>query len=110
MKKFTYMLLGLNTITLAAHCSRAGLGLLSILVLLIPFVLFHKNKISIQIVQVFMVLAGAEWIRTTLHFVSQRMDTGEPWLRLAIILWIVVVAAFGSAFLLNGGQFKDIYK
>ncbi len=107
MKKITYILIALNSITLAAHFSRTGLDFLGGLVLLIPFIMLYKRNISIQIVQVLMVFAGAEWIRTTVHFVSQRMDSGEPWLRLAIILGIVVVAAFGSAFLLNRGQFKD---
>lgn len=110
MKKLTFFLIGINFITFAAHFSRAGMGLLSILVLILPFILLYKKKISLQIVQAVMVLAGIEWIRTAYQYITQRMDTGEPWLRLSMILSVVIISAFWSAFLLNCDQIKDTYK
>ncbi len=101
MKIFTYTLIGFNSIAFSAHLSRVGLNGLAIILLAIPFVLFYKNKISIQIVQVYMIIAGIEWIRTMVSFIIKRIELNQPWLRLAVILGFVSILAFVSVFLLK---------
>ena len=39
-------------------------------------------------------LAGIEWIRTTIYYVRIRIENGESWFRLAIILGIVALLNF----------------
>ncbi len=110
MKKFTFFLVGINFITLAAHFSRAGMGLLSLVVLVLPFVLLYKKRISLQIIQAVMILAGIEWIRTTFNYIATRMDAGEPWFRLLIILSVVSMACFYTVYLLGCQSMKKNYE
>ncbi|MCD4795772.1 MAG: hypothetical protein K8R49_01190, partial [Candidatus Cloacimonetes bacterium] len=79
---------------LAAHFGRANLLILQIVSILIPFFLFWKTKIAAIIIQACLMMAGIEWIRTTVYYTRIRIENGEPWLRLAIILGSVAVLNF----------------
>ncbi len=111
MKKFMYFLIGINFITLAAHCSRAGIPLiLSLVVLAIPFILLYKKRISVRIIQAIMVLAGFEWIRTAYSYILQRMESGDSWIRLMMIIGFVSIFCFWSVYLLNSKSIVSDYK
>ena len=82
----------LCSLLMAAHLFRANLLILMIISLLIPFALIIKSKISLRIVQITLVIYSLEWIRTMISYVAERIENGDNWLRLAIILSVVALA------------------
>ncbi|MDP8202517.1 MAG: hypothetical protein P9M11_10320 [Candidatus Tenebribacter burtonii] len=78
--------------------------------LLIPFILFWKNKISARAVQIFLILYGFEWIRTLIYYARIREEKGEDWLRLAIILGVVALLNFATALVFRTKTMKERYE
>ena len=79
---------------MAAHLSRANMIVLMVISLLFPFILFWKSKISARAIQIVLVLFGLEWIRTLIYYARIRIENGEDWLRLALILGAVAIFNF----------------
>jgi hypothetical protein len=57
-----------------------------------------------------LLLAGIEWIRTTIYYTRIRIEIGEPWLRLAIILGAVAVLNFATILVFRSKLMKEKYK
>jgi hypothetical protein len=95
---------------LVAHFGRANLLILQIISILIPFLLFWKTKIAVIIIQVCLLLAGIEWIRTAVYYARIRIENGEPWLQLAIILGSVAVLNFVTVLILRTKLIKKRFK
>ena len=49
-----------------------------------------------RILQVVLFVGGLEWIRTLFINIASRSDTGEPWMRMALILGAVALFTWGS--------------
>jgi len=94
---------------LAAHFGRANLFTLQIVVLVIPFLLFWKNKIAAGIVQICLILGSFEWIRTLIYYARIRVENDEPWLRLSIILGLVAILTFATALIFRSKYMKERY-
>jgi uncharacterized membrane protein HdeD (DUF308 family) len=94
---------------MAAHLYRGSMFILMAISLLIPFILIWKSKISARILQLFFVLFGLEWIRTLVILVDVRMENGEDWMRMAIILGIVALLNFLSLLVFRSNRLKKIY-
>ncbi len=92
---------------LAAHFGRANLLILQIFSILIPFLLFWKTKIVAIIIQSCLILAGIEWIRTAVYYARIRIENGEPWLRLAIIIGSVVILNFATIVVFRTKSMKE---
>jgi len=60
--------------------------------------------------RLFLVIAALEWIRATIVFASQRMDLGEPWIRLVIILSAVTLFTLLSSFLFQNKTLVQKYQ
>ena len=97
-------------VLLAAHFGRANLLILQIISILIPFLLFWKTKIVAIIIQTCLMLAGIEWIRTTVYYARIRIENGEPWLRLAIILGSVAVLNFATVLVFRTKSMRERYR
>jgi len=82
---------------LAAHFFRADQVVLAAISLAFPLLLFLKEAWIVQLIQVALLLGSIEWIRTLVIFVQQRIDFGQPWTRLAIILGSVALFTALSA-------------
>ena len=95
---------------LAAHFGRANLFILQIISILIPFLLFWKTKVTAFVIQACLMLAGIEWIRTTVYYTRIRIENGEPWLRLAIILGTVAILNFATILVFSTKSMKEKYK
>jgi hypothetical protein len=95
---------------LAAHFSRAGHFPLVLLSLLIPMLLFVKKKWAARILQVLLLIGGAEWIRTMFGYIEVRKAIGEDWGRLAIILISVALLTACSGLVFTGKSLKRRYK
>lgn len=87
----------LSALLIAAHLMRMGSMPLVILSLAFPFFLLIKKPWAAKLVQVCLLLATLEWIRTLVQLVSQRIESQTPWTRLAIILAIVTIWTAASA-------------
>ncbi len=87
----------LSALLLGAHFRWHGMDVLSILAALFPALLFIKKAWAARTVQILLFLGGLEWVRTTIEIASRRIDQGEPWVRMAIILGAVAVFTAVSA-------------
>jgi len=81
----------LSAVLMAAHLSRHGALLLALVALFLPAGLLVRRPWVPRVMQVALVLAALEWVRTGVALGRERLALGEPWTRMAIIL--VAVAA-----------------
>jgi len=87
----------LSLLLSGAHFLRGeDLVLVGVCVVLIG-VLLIRHPIAARIVQVALVLAAVEWVRTLFELVAMRAEHGMPWMRLAIILGVVACFTLVSA-------------
>ena len=100
----------LCSLLMAAHLGRANMFILQYISLLIPFLLFWKNKIAARAVQLFLILYGFEWIRMIFHYGRIRIESGESWIRLAIILGVVVLINFATILVFRTKSMKERYR
>ncbi len=96
-----------SSLLITAHFFRAGALLPAAICLWMPFFLIIRRPWSVRAVQVFLLLASFEWMRTLFYHVEWRMESGMPWLRLAIILGVVAAITGGSALIF---QLKSVHK
>lgn len=78
-------------VVLAAHFHRAGQTALSAASLTLLAVLTLPRPWAARVVQVGLVLAALEWLRTAAALISLRLSLGQPYLRLALILGAVAL-------------------
>ncbi len=86
------ILIALSWLLLAAHFSRADSNILAILCLLLPFALLIKKQWAHLSLSFITIASSLVWITTTWQIIQQRIELGESWTRMAIIL--ITVAAF----------------
>jgi hypothetical protein len=99
----------LSLVVLAAHFSRHDVPALPWLCLAAPLLLFVRRPWVPRVLQLVLVAGALEWIRTTIALASQRMDTGEPWLRMVLILIVVTLVTAGSAALIETEHVRRRY-
>jgi len=91
----------LSAVLLGAHFLRAGMVLLVVLALVFPTILLFRKPWAARLVQIVLVLGAFEWVRTLAVLVAERRATGQPWVRLAVILGLVAAFTGGSALLFS---------
>lgn len=97
MRTAKTMLIVLSCLLLAAHFSRAGWEVLAIASVALPLLLLPGRPAAARVVQVGLLLGGLEWLRTLVRIAARRIDGGEDWIRLAVILGAVTVVTFVAA-------------
>lgn len=100
----------ISFLLLAAHFSRADHTILVIITLMFPFLFFIKKRIILRIIQVVLIISGAEWIRAMLDYIEVRKAMGDDWTRLAIILSVVAIYTAASGLFLQNKKVMDKYK
>ena len=98
-----------SSVLLAAHFSRVDLKGISLLCLIFPMVLLIKKIWVLRFFQIYLIGGGVVWIQRTLALRSLRIEMGEPWLRLALILGAVAFFTLLSAFIMEKKRFKERY-
>lgn len=85
---------------IAAHFLRSGQTIVAALLLCAPLMLLVRKTWVPGFTQVVLLLAALEWLRTLINIAQLRMQMGEPWTRMAVILGVVVLftAASGLVF------------
>lgn len=89
MKALQVTLVILCALLMGAHGLRAGHYVLVGLSLACPLLLMWPHPRATQLLQVALVLAAAEWIRTLVRIAALRQAQEAPWGRMAIILGTV---------------------
>ncbi len=59
--------------------------------------------------QIFLLIASVEWIRTLFFLVDLRREAGQPWTRLALIIGGVALFTLASASVFHGEKLKKRY-
>jgi hypothetical protein len=90
-----------SALLLAAHFLRQGEWPLVAVAVLAPWLLRVRTPWARRLLQGLLALATLEWLRTALLFVHARRLTGEPWMRLALILGVVALFTAGAALLVG---------
>ncbi len=103
------VLLIISHLLLIAHFLREGKIFLAVLYLLLPFLFFIKKKWSLIFLQISAYLGVIVWLQTVFMLISERIDLGIPWLRMAIILGVVTIFTLLSGLLLNSKIIKSRY-
>ena len=100
----------LSSLLIAAHCLRWGSWVLTGVCLVFPVLLFFTKPWAARIVQLYLIIASLEWLRTLFVFASRRIAESMSWTRLAVILGGVAIftAASGCVFLMK--PLKERYK
>ena len=92
----------ISFLLIAAHFLRAGHTVVVVLLMALLLLLTVRNAWVPRVIQVILVLAAVEWLRTLFTIANLRMQTGEPWARMAMIL--AAVALFTA---LSGMVFRS---
>ena len=71
---------------IGAHFLRAGNTVLVALALATVGLLGVRRRWTARAVQIALVLAAIEWVRTTVTLASERSAAGQPYLRMVLIL------------------------
>ncbi|MFZ4437916.1 MAG: hypothetical protein ACOYOS_05765 [Syntrophales bacterium] len=98
-----------SVLILAAHFLRSGPIILVLLCLIVPLTLFVRRIWAVRVVQLFLLLGAAEWLRTLIVLVRDRQAQGEPWLRLVIVLGTVAAFTAVAALILQARRVRDHY-
>jgi len=100
----------LSFVLIGAHFLRVGFLPVVALCAVAPFVLLVKRKWAARGVQLLLVVAAGEWIRTTIQLVAERESAGQDYLRLTLILGAVALVTLGSALVFHTRRLKQRYR
>ncbi|KAA3656532.1 MAG: hypothetical protein DWQ10_15205 [Calditrichaeota bacterium] len=100
----------LSFLLIAAHFSRAGNTILLIVSLVLLLSLLIRHSLVVIIARYALILAALEWIRTTFMLVAKRMETGQSWERLAIILGVVTIFTLVATLVFRFKNVRERYK
>ncbi len=106
MRVLRVVLVALSALLIAAHFLREGSYPVVLLSLAFPLLLFVKAEWARWAVEVLLVLAGIEWIRTLFALVAERQALEQSYTVAAIILGIVAAFTFASAIVLESSSEK----
>jgi len=100
----------ISLLLLAAHYYRAGFIPLVVVAGAGVLILFIRRPWAARIVQVLLIIAGIEWVRTAFKLVETRLAMGMPWMRLSFILGGAALLAFGSLFAFRTRAVRSRFK
>lgn len=111
MKKILlYVPIVLSLVILGAHFLRYGnsLGVIGAAVLVV--LLFVRKPWAARLLQAALVLGAIEWVYTLYVMANLRIEFGQPYIRLVIILGVVSAVTLASALLFQTKTLQQIYK
>ena len=111
MKKgLLYVPIVLSLLLLGAHFLRYGNTPVVIGVVALLALLFVRQRWVARLMQFVFAIGALEWLRTLVMLVQERLATGAPYLRLAVILGVVVAVTVLAALLFQAKELKAIYR
>ena len=109
MTLLAFLPIVLSLLILGAHFLRFGAMLPVAGTALLLGLLMIRRPWAARIVQVALVLATVEWLRTTLHLTLERMHAGLPYVRMVAILALVTAMTAFSAWLFQTDRIGSVY-
>ena len=97
----------ISLLLLAAHFLRYGNILFMTLSLLAIPLLAIRKKWVVLLFRTLLFLGTVEWVRTIWTLAAIRMEFEKPFLRMAIILGVVALFTFFSAFVFNSKRLRN---
>lgn len=94
---------------LAAHFSRANQNILAVIVLLIPLLLFIRQRWVIHTLQIVAYLGAFAWLFSAYQYIQVRMETGDDWIRLLLILGSVALYSLWAGYFLRSPYIETNY-
>ena len=98
-----------STLLISAHFMRAYGNLIGFLFLLLLFTLFIRKSWIIRLWQILLSFAVITWVFATINLVNFRIEIGQPWLRLVLILGAIIIFTIWSAFWMENKRIKKYY-
>jgi hypothetical protein len=95
---------------LAAHFYRSENLLIAVVCFLAIFLVFVRRPWAAYTMQICLVLGAVEWLRSTLSLVQSRSASGEPFLRLAIILGSVTLFTALASLVFRTRKLRDHFR
>ena len=99
-----------STLIFSAHVSRHGAQIIAIIILIILLTLFYKKEITIKIWTVYLIIMAVEWTRTMALIIMGRIQSGQDWTKIPIILGSIILFTLFSAFWINRQSIKNVYQ
>jgi hypothetical protein len=99
----------LSLLLLGAHFFRSGANYMLPLIIVLLALLLIRKPWAARVVQGALTLGTLEWIRTLVHLSNMRIESGQPFLRLVVILGIVTAATFFSALAFQSKGLSRVY-
>jgi hypothetical protein len=100
----------LSLLVLGAHFLRAGNVSAVAVVLVLLGLLIVRRPWAARVAQIGLALGALEWVRTLYRLVEARRHAGEPALRMALILGVVIAVTGLSALIFETGTLRRIYR
>jgi hypothetical protein len=100
----------LALLLLAAHFYRAGWLPLAALSVALLALLAVPRAWAARALQLALALGAIEWLRTLASFAAARMATGQPYLRLALILGAVAAFTLLAAAVFRQRRLRERYR
>lgn len=95
---------------LAAHFFRSENLLIALVCFLATFLVFVRRPWAAYAIQVCLVLGSVEWLRSAISLTLTRSESGEPFLRLAIILGSVTLFTALSALVFRTSELRNHFR
>jgi hypothetical protein len=99
----------LSSLVLGAHFLRDGLVVLVVISLLAPFLLLVRRRWVLHFLQGCALVAALVWAQTAYALVQTRVEEGEPWTRMLLILGGVTVFTLWAGYLLRSESVRKRY-
>lgn len=99
----------LSLLVLGAHSMRVGMPWLTVLPLAMIVLLAWPRRWVARLAQAMLILGGLEWLRAMAGYIASRMDSGVPWMRLAVILTGVALFTGLSSLVFQSGRLRRRY-
>lgn len=100
----------LSALLLGAHFLRSGDLVLVVLCLLAPWLLLLRRPWVPRVFQAGLLIGGVVWLHTTYVLIQMRLEMGEDWTRMALILGSVALITGGSALVFSSRRLALRYR
>jgi len=98
-----------SLLVFCGHLLRDGMVvLLPLALLLLPLLLVPRGWVA-RLWQVALLAFALDWLRTAIFLASERQATGQPWIRMAVIVGAVALLALVAALLFESRRLLDRY-
>jgi hypothetical protein len=95
------VLVVLSALLLGAHFLRSGDYAGVAASLMVPALLFARSAWAVRVTQAGLLAAAGIWVATAVQTASLRLESGQPWARMAVILGAVAVVSVAGAVMLQ---------